>query len=442
MQAYELGNDRLSVEAVTAGYGARNAVKEVTFGLRRGEFVGLLGPNGAGKSTLLRVLSHALPARTGRVLLEGEPLARMSARDIARWIAFVPQSETVLFDFTVRDVVLMGRHPHVSGLRGETAADYTAADRAMADADILPLRDRPVTSLSGGEYRRVLIARALAQTAPILLLDEPTAHLDLTHQIEVLRLARRLAEQEGACVCAALHDLNLAAEFCDRLLVLSEGRVAAEGTPEAVLNAPLLEQVYGRGLQVSRSPFSGKPFCFPAPEDTTPPRATTLRLHVVCGGGTGAGILAELARRGYRVTTGVLNRLDTDQEAAAALGLEYVEEPPFSPILPAARRACDALAAPADAVIVTDVPFGRGNLANLEMTAAAQAAGKPVFLFAADTFAERDFTDGRAAELWAHLLRKGAGTPNSLHALLDALHDTSCAFFPAEGDTRTDHISS
>lgn len=408
---------RIDARDVTAGYGRRSVLQGVSLQLAPGEFVGLIGPNGAGKSTLLRALSRTLPLQRGTVHLGGDPIDRLTAREIARRIAFVPQSEPTLFEFTVRDVVLMGRYPHLKGRRGETEADFAAAVRAMATTDTLQLADRPITALSGGEHRRVLIARALAQSAPTLLLDEPTAHLDLVHQADLLAVVRRLADQEGVAVLAALHDLNLAAEFCDRLLLLAHGRVAAEGLPDAVLTTARLAQVYGAPIHVGRSPTSGKPFIFPAPPPQDGDSRRTLRVHVVCGGGTGLAALSTLQRHGYAVTAGVLNRLDSDEDAASALGIEHVVEAPFSPIGPEARAACAALMARADALVVTEVPIGHGNLANLEIVAQAQASGKPVYLLGEAPFAARDFTGGRAQELWERLVRQGAQTVADVQAL-------------------------
>jgi iron complex transport system ATP-binding protein len=408
---------RIEAREVVAGYGKNSILHGISLDVAPGEFVGLIGPNGAGKSTLLRVLSRTLPLQRGTVLLDGVSIDRLSALEIARRLAFVPQAEPTLFEFTVREVVLMGRHPHVRGLKGETEEDFAAATRAMAATDTLHLADRPVTALSGGEHRRVLIARALAQNAPALLLDEPTAHLDMTHQADVLVLARRLADRDGALVFAALHDLNLAAEFCDRLLLLANGRLAAEGTPEAVLTPEILAQVYGTPVRVGRSPASGRPLVLPAPPARDESEGSPVRVHVVCGGGTGLAVLSALQRHGYVVTAGVLNRLDSDEDAAAALGLEHVAEAPFSRIGPEARAACAEMMARSDAVVVTELPIGNGNLANLELTADAQAAGKPVYLLGETPIAARDFTGGAAQSLWDTLQQKGAETVANVEAL-------------------------
>ncbi len=226
---------RLEAREVVAGYGGNDVLDCVNLRVETGEFVGLIGPNGCGKTTLLRVLSRVLRPRSGAVLLGDEDERHLTPVEIARGIAFVPQQEAAAFEFTVREVVWMGRYPH-RGRRGtDGAVDYDCVARAMADADVLYLAERPINTLSGGEHRRVLFARALAQTAPMLLLDEPTAHLDVTHQAELLDVVRRLTGTRRAGAVAALHDLNQAAEYCSRLVLLRAGRVIADGAPDAVL---------------------------------------------------------------------------------------------------------------------------------------------------------------------------------------------------------------
>jgi len=400
---------RLEAQEIVAGYGAQNVLEAVGVACETGEFVGLIGPNGCGKSTLLRVLSRTLRPRSGTVTLDGRPLAHWSALDVARRMAFVPQEEPAAFDFTVRDIVLMGRYPHRARHQGDTPEDYALVARALADADILHLADRPITQLSGGEHRRVLLARALAQQTPLLLLDEPTAHLDVTHQVELLALTLRLTRERGVGALAALHDLDQAAEFCDRLILLCAGRLIAEGRPETVLTPAHLRAAYDAHAHIGRNPVTGRPMVLslhPARDEGALPEAP--RIHVVCGGGSGVGVMGALVRSGFRVSAGVLNRLDSDQEAAEALGIEAALEAPFSAIGPAARAACAALMARAGTILVTPVAFGHGNLANLELAVEAQAAGKAVVLLGDANFAGRDYTGGSATRLLERLLAGGA----------------------------------
>jgi iron complex transport system ATP-binding protein len=224
------------------------------FALRAGEFVGLIGPNGAGKSTLLRLLGGQWTPAEGDILLEDQPLPRYNAREVAQRVAHVPQATALSFPFTAREVVLMGRSPHLRRFQIETAHDRAIAERALQATNAAYLSDRLVTTLSGGEAQRVILARALAQEPKILLLDEPTSNLDVKHQLETMALARRLAHQQGLGVVAAVHDLGHAARYCDRLALLVCGRIIADGPPESVLTPENLRYGFGIEAQLYRDP--------------------------------------------------------------------------------------------------------------------------------------------------------------------------------------------
>ena len=246
----------IAAEGIDLSIDGVHILRGVSMELRAGELVGLIGPNGAGKTTLLKVLGGLLPPSSGAVHLMGEPLTRRSPREVARAVAYVPQSTLTDFAFTVREVVLMGRSPHLGRFQIEQAHDREIALRAMRQLHVDHLADRLVTTLSGGEHQQVFIARALAQEPRILLLDEPTANLDVKHQLDVLEMAAALAHEEGLGVIAAIHDLNLAAHFCDRLVLLEEGRVLADSAPEAVLTPQNLEDAFEVQAQVYRDPFT------------------------------------------------------------------------------------------------------------------------------------------------------------------------------------------
>lgn len=236
-------SDLLVVEGLACGYPSKRVLEGIDFRVRAGERIALLGPNGSGKSTLLRTLSGLLKPLSGTVRIEDRALERLGAREIARKVAVVPQEETPRFAFTVREIVTMGRLALSDGIF-DTPEDRAAATRAMETADCLELEDRIVSELSGGERQRVLIARALAQETPALLLDEPTSHLDPAHQIATARLVRELGER-GIATIAAVHDLNLASRFADRAILLEKGGIGMDGTVEEVLNSPILDRVYG-----------------------------------------------------------------------------------------------------------------------------------------------------------------------------------------------------
>lgn len=249
----------LQAGALQASYGGNEVLRALDLTLSAGEMVGLLGPNGSGKSTLLRVLCGLLAPTGGKVALAGAPLASYSALQRARLLGLVPQYATIPFAFSVSDLVAMGRNPYLGLLQSPGARDFAAINAALERTDCLHLRERLVTELSGGELQRVIIARALAQEPRVLLLDEPTAHLDLNHQLDIARLLRQLNREQGLTVLWVSHDLNLAAEFCERLVMLQEGRIVTDGRPGEVLTPQWLAQVYGLQLPVAANPTSGRP---------------------------------------------------------------------------------------------------------------------------------------------------------------------------------------
>ena len=227
-----------------AGAEAVYAVKDVGVVVPRASITGLLGPNGCGKTTLLKLLSGVIQPQAGRVELDGRPLAAMSRRDIARRIAVVPQETHPAFDYTALEMVLMGRHPHLGAFQLEGPADLAVAHDALAATGTAHLAERAYMTLSGGEKQRVVIAGALAQAADVLLLDEPTASLDLGYQLEVASLLTRLNRERGVTMVVATHDLNLAASVCGSLLLMRDGRVLAHGVTREVLTSAAVRQLY------------------------------------------------------------------------------------------------------------------------------------------------------------------------------------------------------
>ncbi|MBE3603835.1 ABC transporter ATP-binding protein [bacterium] len=251
------GEVALRAVKVTAGYGGRAAVREVSIDVRRGELLAIVGPNGAGKSTLLRVLSGALTPWSGTVEMAGRPLAAYDRRAIARRMATVAQENPIAFRFTVMEVVLMGRAPHLGAWRFESARDLAIARDALDHFDLAPLAGRAIQELSGGERKRVFLARALAQRPEIALLDEPSAFLDMRHVAEIFGRFRELAERERIAVAATMHDLNAAALYADRVLLMKNGEAAGYGRPEEALTAERLRAVYDTEVYVGRNPATG-----------------------------------------------------------------------------------------------------------------------------------------------------------------------------------------
>ncbi|MGH7319086.1 MAG: ABC transporter ATP-binding protein [Candidatus Rokuibacteriota bacterium] len=247
----------VSLRRVRLSWGAREAVRSVDLDVHAGEFVGVVGPNGAGKTTLLRLMGKLLEPTGGALWLDGQALAALGRRTIARSVAVVPQTAPIDFAFSVRDVVLMGRHPHLGRFQGEGPEDHAAARGAMEITATVGFAERSITELSAGERQRVMLARALAQCPRLLLLDEPTANLDLRHQLQILDCVRRRVREAGLAAVAALHDLGLASRYCDRLVLMHAGRVVADGMPDEVLTSERLRAVFGVTAHVARSALTG-----------------------------------------------------------------------------------------------------------------------------------------------------------------------------------------
>lgn len=401
------------VNKLSAGYGDLGVLHGVSLELQASEFAAIIGPNGSGKTTLLRAMSRIPMTQTGEVLLDDRDIHSIPAREFAKRVAVVPQDTLVAFDFTVLEIVLMGRSPRLGRFAVEGAHDTEVALDALARTGTQHLKDRQINALSGGERQRVLVARALAQEPDVLLLDEPTSHLDINFQFEIMDLVKSLNRERGMTVLAVLHDLNLASQYCDRLILIGLGTVHADGPPDEVITAENIRRVYGAEVWVRRHPATSRPYVIAGvkPGSVAPAERDMLSkttVHVIGGGGTAAPILAKLARRGYDLTCGVLNEGDADQEVADALDILYVSQPVFAQTTPESLVMHRELMRAADVVVLTDVPVGHGNLANIEVALEAAREGKPVIALKPELIGERDFTDGKATALVTELTSLGA----------------------------------
>lgn len=259
----------LTMERLHFGYGKTSVLSNLDLTIATGSITGILGPNGSGKTTLVRLASAALRPAAGRVALFGDDLARLPSRERARRVAVVPQETHPVFEFTVEEVVRMGRAPHLGLLGLEQPRDRRIAYEAMERCEVADLSARSFRALSGGERQRVMLARALTQGARLLLLDEPTAFLDLKHRLAVYALLGKLHRDSGLTVVVVSHDINLAARHCDRLVLLRCGAIAADGTPAEVLRPDPIRAVYEVDVEVRIDPSSGRPFVIPlTPRDT------------------------------------------------------------------------------------------------------------------------------------------------------------------------------
>lgn len=250
---------RLELLNVTLAYGERVVLHSINLVVEQGEMVGLIGPNGSGKSTLIRAISRLIGVREGKILINDTDITAISREELARIVAVVPQYPVLPGSFTALEVVLMGRTPHLGLFRYEGSGDARIVLKAMEITNLIPLAQRRVGELSGGEKQRLLIARSLAQQPNLVLLDEPTAHLDINYQMETLRLFKSLCRQQGLAVIVAVHDLNLAAQFCSRLVLLGANTVYAQGLPREVITQANIRDVYGAEVFVYPHPVNGLP---------------------------------------------------------------------------------------------------------------------------------------------------------------------------------------
>ncbi|HEX9133294.1 MAG TPA: ABC transporter ATP-binding protein [Ktedonobacteraceae bacterium] len=427
----------LEVKGVTFGYEREPLLYDVHAQVRKGEMVGLLGPNGSGKTTLLRLVSGVLRPQQGTVALEGRDLPDWGRRGIARNIAVVPQELHVPFAFTVEQMVSLGRTPFVNLLGSRSNQDANIVLDAMHAADISPLAGRIFNELSGGERQRVMVAMALAQQPQLLLLDEPTAHLDIKYQIDVLELVQRLNRERGVTVIAAMHDLNLAARYFPRLLLFQRGIVADAG-PAEVLEPHLLKRVYGIDVQVGilrgAEHLSVLPPGSEVVEDEHEEESQS-QVLVMAGGGSGERLMRALADARIPFIAGALNIGDSDHALALRLAREVITEQPYAPISAATLEQVHKSLAKVMLLILCPMPVGPGNLALLGEALTGARHGITVLMLApavATTstngegrsttgtpfvgddvlqqtgIANRDYTNGEGMRLLRDLLQAGA----------------------------------
>lgn len=434
----------LEIQNITFGYGDKPLLYDVSLSVQRGEMVGLLGPNGSGKTTLLRLISGLLRPQQGSVLLERRNLQRWGRRGAAQRIAVVPQELHIPFAFTVEHMVSLGRTPFVKPLLGErTQHDQEIVEDALQAAGIAPLANRIFNELSGGERQRVMIAMALAQEPSLLLLDEPTSHLDIKYQIETLELVQRLNRERGVTVIAAMHDLNLASRYFSRLLLFQRG-IVADGGPAEVLEPGLLSRVYGVDVRVGI--LRGAKHLSVLPPDSTEHDEEVhdgqqhVRVHLISGGGSGEVMMRALADEHIPFSIGALNIGDSDYTLALRLAEHMIVEQPYAPISQTSLEKLRLSLAHVSLLIICPAPIGAGNVALLQEAVVAARHGLPVVLLASadstvystnDTreteqsllqrtgMAERDYTGGEGIRLTEELLQNGASVEHSVGDVIE-----------------------
>lgn len=253
----------IQVKNLKFGYKRELTLRNLSFNVEKGKFISIIGPNGSGKSTLLKNLNHIYRPWEGKIMVEGIDINKLRVKELARKIALVPQDTVVDYEFTVEDIVLMGRHPYKGRFQREDENDYKIVKEALELTNTLELKDSVITEISGGERQRVIIAKALAQNPSIILLDEPTSHLDINHQIEILNLLKKLNEEKGTTIVLVIHDINLATRYSDEIIMLHEGKIIGSGTPEKVITKENIEFAYRLNVAIEKNKYTNSLYLTP-----------------------------------------------------------------------------------------------------------------------------------------------------------------------------------
>ncbi len=389
-------------------YDSDPVLDEASFTVDRGDLVALLGANGAGKSTLLRCISRILQPTGGHILLDGRELKKFGSKETARLMAVVPQETTADFDFTVEDIVMMGRFPYLKRFRKEDQQDRDIVRRSMEMTGVAHLAERSIAALSGGEKQRVVMARAVCQQPEVLLLDEPTANLDIGYQSMLLELAARLNREQGVTVIAAIHDINLAVHHFTRFILLSGGRVLAAGRPEEVITAENIRKSYGVPATTYRHPLHGVlQVSVVRGRDPGDINGEGPAVHVIGGGEEALPVLELLSQEGCRLSVGPVSAQDSGCRFAHFHGLPVIIVPPFTALSDEHRKAHLELLRRAAAVVVPPIPFGEGNLPIFDELATVLKEGKPVYIIDLPGVEERDYS-GKALSLMERFVDQGA----------------------------------
>ncbi len=389
----------LKVEGITVKLGSSEILKNVTIEAKKGDFIALLGPNGSGKSTLLRTIFGMIKPLKGVVFFDGKQ----------HEMGYLPQ-ESAETNLKAIEVVLLGRTPYLGRIKIPKERDYEVALKSMKEVGIENLANRRFSELSGGEKQKVLLARLFAQEPKVLLLDEPTAHLDISSQLEIMSIVKELSRERIAIV--ALHDINLALSFANRIFMIKDGKILYTGAPKEVITEDSIKEIFGVEVTVRKQ---GQIYVIPKIRGSKRGR----KVHLICGGGSGRDLIHLLNSQGYSISAGVLNALDSDWETVSEIGGEIVDAPPFSQISDEAYQRNIEIIKQADAVVLTNLSIGRGNFKNLLCAKFASENGKLIVVDKTE-FKERNFVGEEASKLYSEILKKSI-VVKSEEEVLDAL---------------------
>lgn len=388
----------INIKNLTFKYDEGIIIDELSLDISKQSFISIIGPNGSGKSTLLKLIASNLTPNEGVIYVNDKAVKEYRAKDLAMEMAVVPQETGISYDFTVEDIVTMGRYPHIKRFKQMNYKDIEIIKEAMEATNTWHLRDRNINEISGGERQRVIIAKAIAQEPRIILLDEPTSSLDIHHQIELLELLKDLNNRLGVTIVAVLHDMNLAARFSTEIILLHNGRLVTMGTTGEVMTVENLQKAYDMDMIIEKNIYTGSLQIHPLSIKKRNKKVKPLRIHAVCGGGSGQELIQGLIDEGYNISIGVVNEGDSDWQLGRIHGLEMAIEQPFNEISDKRLMEGKALADKADIVVMTDIPIGWGNLKNLQILRDQLEKGKTVYSYSYVKNKRFDYTDGKGEE--------------------------------------------
>jgi iron complex transport system ATP-binding protein len=397
----------ISCKDLRFSYKKVQVIDDVTLNFEKGHLYGIIGPNGSGKTTFLKLLSGILKKKYGDIYIDEKGISELSIREIAKKLAVVDQINYVEFDYKVSEIIKMGRYAHIDRFSTESDEDKRIVDEIIENLRLSKLRSRIFNQLSGGEQQKVIIARAIAQNTKILLLDEPTSHLDINFQLEFMNLFKNYVEK-GLIVIIVLHDLNIAAQYCDKLILMDKGRVVEFGEAQSVLTRDNIQNVYGIEVQIKKNQFTNSIYIVPIDKDNferedlrNNVKDNRAKVHIIAGGGSAVDFLPKLKK--YNISVGIVSILDDDFKLADNLGFNLITEKPFSPISNKTFDKLSEILHEVDLVILANIPFGKGNLRNLE---ALIDINKKIIAIEETPIDERDFTEGIASALYNQLIKK------------------------------------
>ncbi|MBN1215580.1 MAG: ABC transporter ATP-binding protein [Candidatus Lokiarchaeota archaeon] len=386
-------------------YRTKQIINDITLNFEKGHLYGVLGPNGSGKTTLLKLLIGLLKQNHGQVYIDDINLKKFSIRDIAKQVTMVNQTNYIEFDYKVSEVIKMGRYVYISRFSNESDEDKQIINDVIEQLKLTKLKDRKFNNLSGGEQQKVIIARAIAQKARILLLDEPISHLDINYQIEFMNLFRNYVKK-GLIVILILHDLNIAAQYCDKIILMNNGTIMEFGNIQNVLTKNNIQKTYGIDVIIRKNNLTNSIYITPINDNHSLPKnekseKSNIKIHVICGGGHGSEILINLKH--YDVSVGIINVLDDDYTLSNEMEFKLISEAPFSQISEYSKQKLEDILYKVDLIILANIPFGNENLINLKSLV---NLNQKIIVFEKNPIEERDYTNGLATKIYNRLKKK------------------------------------